>query len=38
MGLGIVYWTVAARFYDPVAVGLNPTAISTMTFISLSPD
>ncbi len=33
-GLGIVYWTVAARFYDPVAVGLNATAISTMTFIS----
>ena len=33
-GLGIVYWTLAARLYDPGQVGLNAAAISVMTFIS----
>ena len=32
--LGIVYWTLAARLYDPAQVGVNAAAISTMTFLS----
>ena len=33
-GLGVVYWALAARLYDPGTVGLNAAAISAMTFIS----
>lgn len=33
-GLGVVYWALAARLYDPGVVGLNAAAISAMTFIS----
>jgi thymidylate kinase/O-antigen/teichoic acid export membrane protein len=33
-GLGVVYWALAARLYDPVTVGLNAAAVSAMTFIS----
>ena len=34
-GLGIVYWTLAARLYDPPSrLGVNAAAISAMTFIS----
>lgn len=32
--LGIVYWTLAARLYDPEHVGVNAAAISAMSFIS----
>jgi len=33
-GLGIVYWAVAARFYDARDVGLNSAAISGMLLFS----
>ena len=32
--LGMVYWTLAARLYEPSAVGLNAAVISSMTFLS----
>src|ERR687885_2667573 len=33
-GLGVVYWTLAARLYTPEAVGLNAAAISAMMFLA----
>ena len=33
-GLGLVYWIIAARAYDPAVVGLNSAAISAMMLIS----
>lgn len=33
-GLGILYWILAARFYDSETVGLSSAAISTMMFVS----
>lgn len=32
--LGMVYWTLAARLYEPSAVGVNAAVISSMTFLS----
>lgn len=32
--LGVLYWIIAARFYNTDAVGVNSAAISTMTFLS----
>lgn len=32
--LGVVYWTLAARLYEPSAVGVNAAVISSMTFLS----
>ena len=32
-GVGLLYWVVAARLFDPATVGLNSTALSTMTFL-----
>jgi O-antigen/teichoic acid export membrane protein len=32
--LGVLYWIMAARFYNTEAVGVNAAAISTMTFLS----
>lgn len=32
--LGFLYWVFAARYYTTEAVGLNATAISTMTFLA----
>jgi O-antigen/teichoic acid export membrane protein len=32
--LGMLYWVLAARFYDTEAVGLNTAAISAMMFLS----
>jgi hypothetical protein len=33
-GLGLVYWTLAARLYTPDAVGINSAIISVMIFLS----
>lgn len=33
-GLGLVYWIIAARAYDPAVVGLNSAAISAMMLLS----
>jgi O-antigen/teichoic acid export membrane protein len=32
-GIGLLYWVLAARLFDPTTVGLNSTAISAMTLI-----
>jgi O-antigen/teichoic acid export membrane protein len=32
--LGFLYWALAARFYDPGAVGLNSAGLSAMLFLS----
>ena len=32
--LGMVYWTLAARLYEPSSVGVNAAVISSMTFLS----
>jgi O-antigen/teichoic acid export membrane protein len=32
-GVGLLYWVIAARLFDPTTVGLNSTAISAMTLI-----
>ncbi|OZM79938.1 hypothetical protein CFP66_23335 [Pseudonocardia sp. MH-G8] len=31
--LGLLFWLVAARLYDPVTVGLNSTLLATMTLL-----
>jgi O-antigen/teichoic acid export membrane protein len=33
-GLGVVYWVLAARYYDKQEIGLGSAAISTMMFLS----
>lgn len=33
-GLGLVYWVLAARYYDAKTVGLNSALISVMLFLS----
>ena len=32
-GVGLLYWVIAARLFDPTTVGLNSAAISAMTLI-----
>jgi O-antigen/teichoic acid export membrane protein len=32
-GVGLLFWVLAARLFDPATVGLNSTAISTMTLL-----
>jgi O-antigen/teichoic acid export membrane protein len=32
-GLGLVFWIVAARLYDPATVGVNNTVLSAMTLL-----
>jgi O-antigen/teichoic acid export membrane protein len=33
-GLGLVYWALAARFYNPALVGFSSAALSAMVFLS----
>jgi O-antigen/teichoic acid export membrane protein len=32
-GLGLLFWILAARLYDPATVGVNSTALSAMTLL-----
>jgi len=32
-GIGLLFWVLAARLFDPVTVGLNTTVVSTMTLL-----
>lgn len=32
-GIGLLFWVLAARLFDPVTVGLNSTALSAMTLL-----
>jgi O-antigen/teichoic acid export membrane protein len=32
-GVGLLYWVVAARLFDPTTVGVNSTMISTLTLL-----
>lgn len=33
-GLGLLYWALAARLYEPATLGLNSAALSAMLFVS----
>jgi O-antigen/teichoic acid export membrane protein len=35
-GVGLLYWVVAARLFDPYTVGVNTTLISTMTLLGVA--